>query len=231
MYVGSAKNLRTRWGEHRKLLTIEKHFNRHLQHAWLKYGEEAFTYTIKEKLGEYNKKFFFEKENNWIDLLRAEGKVLFNIARAEGGWGPDTFSRKAEICAKISASLLTHTRSLTAEQRKIIYGKGKKGIPLSIEHKRKTAAGLIGKKKSAKTRQVMSLAQHRIAIAHPQKAENMSRIGKQNIGRVPKNAKPIIFRGIEFSSAPACRRETGLTMHQILKEVYGPNYRKEKEEV
>lgn len=227
-YVGSAKNLHTRWGDHKKQLSLNKHCNRHLQHAWLKFGETSFTYIIHEVLGKYNKKFFFERENFWMDTLRAEGKLLFNIARAEGGWGPDTHLRKQEICAKISASLLAHSKSLSAEQRKMIYGKGKKGKPLSEEHKRKTSEGLMGKIKSEETKRKMSDAQKLLSANNPKRAEIMAKIGKGNIGRTPSNAKSIVFRGRQYSSAPACKRETGLTMHQILKEVYGPDYRKEK---
>jgi group I intron endonuclease len=230
IYVGSAKNLHKRWGVHKKELNLQKHCNRNLQSAWLKYGEDAFSYTIHEVLGEYDKKFFFERENFWMDTLRAEGKILFNIAQAEGGWGPETFLRKDEITAKISVSLRRHAQSLTLEERKAIYGKGKRGRTLSEEHKRKTSDGLKNRQKSEITKVKMSLAQQNLsAEVKKQKAANMSEVGKQRKGKTPANAKPIIFRGIQYSSAPACKRETGLSMHQILREVYGPDYRKEKE--
>jgi hypothetical protein len=38
VYVGSAADLRRRWGRHRRALSIGKHVNGHLQAAWLKHG-------------------------------------------------------------------------------------------------------------------------------------------------------------------------------------------------
>ena len=47
-YIGSAVNLRKRWGEHLNTLCHKRHFNRHLQSAFDKYGEDAFTFEILE---------------------------------------------------------------------------------------------------------------------------------------------------------------------------------------
>lgn len=47
IYVGSAKNLRLRWKEHRKFLNRGTHHSRHLQSAWVKYGGRmAFEFSI-----------------------------------------------------------------------------------------------------------------------------------------------------------------------------------------
>src|SRR5688572_2680526 len=43
-YVGSASNFIKRWNLHRHLLRRNKHHSPHLQHAWNKYGEEAFSF-------------------------------------------------------------------------------------------------------------------------------------------------------------------------------------------
>ena len=97
MYVGSAKDVTNRWAQHQAMLSCGVHTNVHLQRAWSKYGADAFTFTLVEQLGEYARDVYFSAENRWIDVLRTDGTGLFNIARAEGGWGEDTFARKSEI--------------------------------------------------------------------------------------------------------------------------------------
>jgi group I intron endonuclease len=46
IYVGSAKNLKTRWTTHLWALRSKKHFNIHLQRAFDKYGENSFIFEI-----------------------------------------------------------------------------------------------------------------------------------------------------------------------------------------
>jgi group I intron endonuclease len=49
-YVGSAVDLKRRKSRHFSELRNGKHNNRHLQAAWLKYGEEAFVFAVVEAL-------------------------------------------------------------------------------------------------------------------------------------------------------------------------------------
>ena len=44
VYIGSAKNMRVRWGRHTSALNLGKHHSRHLQSAWEKHGAAAFTF-------------------------------------------------------------------------------------------------------------------------------------------------------------------------------------------
>lgn len=215
IYIGSAKNLYNRWREHKAMLSRGIHFNKNLQRAWDKYGSDYFEYSIKESLGEYNKEFFFSRENYWIDLSRENGILLFNIARAEGGWGSDTFLRKEEICAKISSSLKIFNSALSKDERCAIYGKNKKGIPLSAEHKQKTSLAMKGKKKSDETKRKMSESQKN--TVNPNRKLKMSEIGKRNIGRTPTNAIPITIDGVEYKSCQHASSILGIPYKQIVK--------------
>lgn len=49
-YVGSAVDLKRRKTRHFSELRTGKHNNRHLQAAWLKYGEQAFVFVVVEEL-------------------------------------------------------------------------------------------------------------------------------------------------------------------------------------
>ena len=46
IYVGSAGDTNQRWDIHKRCLRGNYHVNPHLQHAWNKYGEEAFEFSV-----------------------------------------------------------------------------------------------------------------------------------------------------------------------------------------
>lgn len=76
-YVGSSINVRNRLKQHYAGVTQGKAVNRHLQHAWDKYGAEAFFVEILESVE--NRTNLFDREQYWIDRLNAV-KQGFNIS-------------------------------------------------------------------------------------------------------------------------------------------------------
>jgi group I intron endonuclease len=82
-YIGSAKNLRQRWNDHRKLLRYDKHKNDYLQKAWNKYGENNFRFLIIEFVSEVNA--LLQREQMWLDVSQSyDEKLGFNIATKAG---------------------------------------------------------------------------------------------------------------------------------------------------
>ena len=73
-YVGSSVDVKRRWQQHKSMLRNGNHTNNHLQNAWNKYGEKAFTFKVivylepKELLGIEN-------------LLLSSGNYEYNIAK------------------------------------------------------------------------------------------------------------------------------------------------------
>jgi len=63
-YVGSAKDTRVRFRQHRKLLRKGTHHCKHLQAAWSKYGEDVFKFEVVERL------------SSWEELEPAEDRWL-----------------------------------------------------------------------------------------------------------------------------------------------------------
>jgi len=47
-YIGSSKNIRKRWSQHKSALRKNKHSNVHLQNSWNKYGEKFFIFHVLE---------------------------------------------------------------------------------------------------------------------------------------------------------------------------------------
>lgn len=76
LYIGSAININRRWNYHKSYLKRNKHFNKKLQNAWNKYGEENFQFEIVE---ECEKEKLIEREQYWIDFTKSCGKKGYNL--------------------------------------------------------------------------------------------------------------------------------------------------------
>lgn len=90
-YVGSSVDIRIRWYGHRLDLLKNRHTNPHLQHAWNKYGEKRFEFSIIE---ETSIEDLIKKEQYWIDHYRSN-ITGYNIADTAGTFHPP--STKIEI--------------------------------------------------------------------------------------------------------------------------------------
>lgn len=83
IYIGSTLNLRRRWNEHLKALRCKQHGNPHLQHAWDKYGENAFEFSILELV--MFAEYLIEREQAWLDATRCyDPSMGFNICPTAG---------------------------------------------------------------------------------------------------------------------------------------------------
>lgn len=79
LYVGSAVNMKHRFAVHKNLLNNNKHYNKHLQLSWNKYGSDNFVFEMiieckKEELKEYEE--FNIKKYNSNDRLFGYNKRL-----------------------------------------------------------------------------------------------------------------------------------------------------------
>lgn len=63
-YIGSAVSFRKRKARHFSELRKGKHNNKHLQHAWVKYGEQAFVFVVIEEVEDRAQ--LLEAENRWF---------------------------------------------------------------------------------------------------------------------------------------------------------------------
>ena len=80
-YVGSAVQLRRRFGRHQYDLAAKRHHNLKLQRAWDKHGKSDFRFDVLE---ECHQDALIEREQFWLD----QTKPFFNILRqAHSGAG------------------------------------------------------------------------------------------------------------------------------------------------
>src|ERR1700737_5640504 len=94
LYIGSAANIATRWGQHRHMVRHGKHHSAYLQRAWNKYGEQDFAFEVIEKIIPDK---CVEREQYWIDTLHP-GYNVYPLAASPLGY---RHSEKSK--AKLSA--------------------------------------------------------------------------------------------------------------------------------
>lgn len=159
-YVGGAyKDFEGRRVEHLRALRIGRHFNKHLQRAWDKYGEASFEFEI---LGRCSPDEVKELEQYWLDGLQAyRSDCGYNICpNAESRLGA-TYEMSETHKANLAASCRRRLESLTDAQRAERSRKAKehgqspamrakvsaarKGKKLSAEHVEKVASQKRGK--------------------------------------------------------------------------------------
>ena len=128
-YIGSAVNIRKRWQEHLSTLRRGRHYNRHLQRAFTRYGETAFLFDVLESA---EPEVLIVREQHYLDTLKPEYNIAFT-----------------------ADSQLGYQRSLEARKK---MSEKKRARRLSEKHRRKISEALIGRQVSDETRRKLSEA-------------------------------------------------------------------------
>lgn len=181
IYIGSASNFKKRWYKHKVSFISKVHHNKHLQHAWNKYGEECFKFEI---LARCPPEYLIKMEQWFLDNLKPE----YNICKVAGNTLGVIISD--ETRKKISIANTGRKQSEETKQKRAASLKGRKpseyclfklrqankGKTLSPEHieilKKKMTGRIVsqetrlklknnqtGKKYSEQSKQKMSMAQ------------------------------------------------------------------------
>lgn len=158
-YDGSAVNVGKRLARHLKALRSGRHGNRHLQNAFLKYGEGAFSF---RPLFYCDKKDLILFEQRAIDFHKPE----YNISPTAGSnLGGKFGARPRMVLAAMGNKWASgtrrspETRARMAAAQQAIRDKMsdlKKGRVVSPETRRKTAKTLAGHEVSVVTRKKIS---------------------------------------------------------------------------
>lgn len=67
-YIGSSKNIESRWKSHKRMLEQKNHHSIKLQHSYNKYKKKNFLYSILEECPENN---LFDREDYYIELYNS----------------------------------------------------------------------------------------------------------------------------------------------------------------
>jgi group I intron endonuclease len=84
IYIGSAKCIQHRWRTHIHDLKKSRHHSKHLQRAWDKYGEPAFSFEILEEVVQIDDLLLVEQR--WLDNIFATcpKHIIYNNVRIAG---------------------------------------------------------------------------------------------------------------------------------------------------
>ena len=108
-YIGSSNNLRQRICRHRRFLANNKHENKHLQHAYNKYGKESFEFKVL-LLCDVECKLSIEQ--GFLDLFKPAYNIATNAAAAwQGLHHTEETKQKMSEAAKGSAYALGHKQT------------------------------------------------------------------------------------------------------------------------
>lgn len=132
LYIGSAVNLKQRWHDHKKLLRGNKHHSKHLQNAWNKYGESAFSFAVLRYVE--RKEDLIINEQEYIDSCNPE----YNVCRVAGS----TLGFKQPPHVGIAVGKASHERIITDEYRRNM-SNALKGRIITDEHRKKIGLGRL----------------------------------------------------------------------------------------
>jgi len=173
IYIGSSLYIRIRCIHHKNELNLNRHYNKHLQRAWNKYGEKNFKFSIVEKTTK-RKTTLENRETFWIQKYKSnKGTKGYNVgdtARNNGAtwtWTKSALKRHAphrkaamnrpEVKLKISLA----NRKRFKENPESFKNGGPKF--LTKEQRLKISKALTGSKRTEQQKENMRKAQQKIA--------------------------------------------------------------------
>jgi group I intron endonuclease len=143
-YIGSAVSFRKRKTRHFSELRTGKHKNRHLQHAWVKHGEQAFVFVVVEVVEDRTQ--LLDVENRWLKPHVGQ-PYCYNI-------GTDASAPSMGLSGELSPTWgYKHTAGAKAN-----IGVSSRGRVHTPESREKIRRFLVGKPRSAAVRAKLSAA-------------------------------------------------------------------------
>lgn len=145
-YIGSTTNLRTRKRGHFSYLSRGKHHNKHLQYSYNKYGKDCFIFSVVEIVLQGTKSIqqikdeLLKIEQRYLSLLKP---VYNKRLLAESNLGIKGWKHTEET--KKKQSILRKGRKIHTEEWKEKMSEMFKGVPRSMETRKRMSESRKGK--------------------------------------------------------------------------------------
>lgn len=187
LYIGSGWSMRARVRNHRHLLRNGRHPNRYLQHAYDRYGEDAFEIGVVQVLQGSTQAERLAIEEKWMTKLGtlAETGGGYNLSFPTNDTGR---SMSNESRAKISAAMKGRPQTDAARESLRRAAQKRVGVPLSEETKAHMSAAQRGRTFSDEARARMS--ETRKGRPSPQKGKTMSDEARANMSAAARGKEP-----------------------------------------
>lgn len=118
MYIGSTNHLKRRIKGHISELINNKHYNKHLQNCYNKYGLDAFNFYILEKLNDDS--ILFNREQYFIDLYKNQSVFLMNhILDLSNNRRIITSNKKPVHCYDLSGNFIKEYYSIREASKEL----------------------------------------------------------------------------------------------------------------
>lgn len=178
-YIGSAVHLAKRWCFHLSQMRRGKHHNPHLQNAFDKYGEEAFTFSVLE---DAEPRKLIEREQYYLDTIHPE----YNMAPTAGS--RLGLRHTDEARRKISEG--NRGKHVSEETRRRI-SEAQKGKHLSAEHLSKMRQAWTPKRRQEQAERMRQIVFCRKSFSHTEKTKR--KISEAHKGRIvsPEHRKKL----------------------------------------
>ena len=112
-YIGSSKELKKRWSQHRSSLKHNTHINIILQRSWNKYGKDSFFFEIIEECDENT---LLEREQFYLDTL----SPYYNIGiQSSGGDNLTNHPDREKIIKKITKAVRKRYENMSKEEKQL----------------------------------------------------------------------------------------------------------------
>lgn len=140
VYLGSSKNIESRFKRHIKDLEKNKHHNIYLQNIWNKHTGYVFTYEILEVV---EKEFLFEIEQMYLDCI--DFNILLNVSKQASGGDLISYHPNNKNFRLLQSKLVSERMYLMTREEKI-----------NMFSKPGALNGMYNKKHTQETKQKMS---------------------------------------------------------------------------
>lgn len=161
VYIGSAVNIRKRWNTHKSALRIGMHRSLHMQRAWNKYGEDAFTFSVIDRVDDKTRLLHYEQI--WLDVIfqSLDKHEIYNTATVSGSrlgipCSDETRARLA-LASKGNKNCLGRKASTETRLKQSLSHLGKRGS-YSSEHGRAVSASKKGIATTVKTYNIVLIS-------------------------------------------------------------------------
>jgi len=242
-YVGSAVNIKRRWWTHVNNLRKGKHDNEHLQRAWDKYGEGAFSFCLLEEVSDKNS--LPKREQYYLDALFEAQEEPYNIAKdAVSSMLGLRASEETKRKRSESRKGFRHTEeskrkmSLALTGRKLSHEHiekmrmARRGNKLSEEQRRKLSASLKGRNFTDEHRRKLSLAargkvksdEHRKKLSIALKGRRLSEEMRHKLSAIRKEMGDIASMQCIAAAVEVLSKPYPAFIHQITGEIIPTGY-------